>query len=250
MTTDVRDGVALEWDVFLKDEERYAAYRGDVDHIDGWRKANWPQIVRELRVDFNVAIQDGIEPHWMSPGNAILWRTPVMVKGKVRQGSERGQRHNSEGFEEEPQAWRTTAPLPIGNANQLYRYLVNKGFRLRPPSEGVDPQFSELIAVEPAGPQEAQVPEKEFICLAHNFSIASWRGYLHHCDSKREIPDMSQMPEEEAIGVGDYQYYCAVHNFGTNFNKAAKHHTQWYHRTRATAMTHATVDQMKVKKGS
>lgn len=251
MVTDTRDDAVLEWDVFLLDDSfQHSHLRGEVDHIAGWRKMNWPQIVRELREDFQMKIQGDVEPHWMSPGSAILWRQLTTVEGKKKEGSD-GQRHNSEGFKESQDNWKPTSPLPIGNANQLYRYLVKKGFRLRPPTEGVDAQYSELLeVVESADSQKAPVPKKEYICLTHNFSIASWRGYLQHCDMKREIPDMSQMPEEEAKAVGSYTYYCAVHRFGSNSAKGARHHVSWYHKTRATALSHASVDQMKVKKGA
>ena len=228
-----RDAV-LPWDIFFGDGPRVT--------IDAWRRSVWKNIKRELRVEFGLEVPDGLEPHWTDPGTAIFYTMDKTVMWET--SSEK--RHNLKGFETiDADHWTVTSPMPVGNAQQLSRYLTRKGFRLRPPLDGVDGRLREVV--ESASSPEVSSPDYTYKCKVHGVEFLTWRGYLQHCTFKREQVDLSQMPESSRGAVGDWGWYCAPHNFGTHSGRAAKNHMKVHVRKQMPGQ-HSTVEQMRVKK--
>ena len=224
----------VPWDIF---------FEGDRKAIDAWRKSTWKNIRRELRVDFGFEVPDGLEPHWTSPGTAVFYTkdTTVKFESKVDES-----RHNLQGFVEEDDGhWTVTSPMPVGNAQQFSRYIERKGFRLRPPLNGVDGRLKEVV--ESAVSPEVPDPEYDYRCEVHNVEFLTWRGYRQHCRARREQADLSMMPEGTRMTVGQFDFYCAQHNFGTFSARAARDHRKVHLRIPSPGQ-HSTVEQMTVKR--
>ncbi len=222
----------MPWDIF---------FEGDRTAIDAWRKTNWKGIKTALRVEFGLEVPDGLEPHWTDPGTALFYTMDKTVTFNKSEGG----RHNLQGFEEiDSGQWVLTSPMPVGNAQQLSNYLGKKGFRLRPPLEGVDGSLKTVV--ESAVAPEAD-PEYLFKCKTHGTEFLTWKAYLQHCRWKREYADLAQMPEEIQGTVGEHKYYCATHNFGTFNPRAAIAHRKNYLRIPIPGQ-HSTLEQMTVKR--
>ena len=108
MTTKAPETISVDpWDFFLEDDLA-------TEHVERFREQEWPQMLKELKHDYSYSIGEGQEPHWVTPGTAVLYHEVINISyGK-----------------EENTGWHPTNPLPIGNAVQLLNYL-KKGFRLR-----------------------------------------------------------------------------------------------------------------------
>ncbi len=227
-----RDAV-IPWDIFFPEGSRAA--------INAWRKSAWKNIRRELRVDFGKEVPDGLEPHWTDPGTAIFYTVDRTVTfAKSGEG-----RHNSQGFEEEDsEHWTVTSPMPVGNARQLSYYIERKGFRLRPPLNGVAGGLKDVV--ESAVSPETTDPEYTFKCALHGTEFLTWRAYRMHCRFKREHPDFSQMPESVGETIQSFDYYCIAHNFGTFSKRAITNHRKEHLRNFMPGQ-HATIDQMTIK---
>lgn len=231
----------LNWDFFLdeKDREEGAMPR---EHILAWRKREWSGIVRVLRNEYGLEVPEGQEPHWVEPARAVFWTQDVILKPVKKAGVPR---HNLQKIDEEKTDWLPTSGLPVGNANQLHYYLEKKGFRLRPPLDGVDGQLKEVV--ESALTQEVPEQEKKFLCKNHNMRMVNWRAYTMHCERYQEMPDLEQLPDEMAEVARSWDFYCIAHRYGTNVERAAINHRR-LHMGKPSAGRHISIENMRMKK--
>ena len=233
--------LALPWDHFLGEEGK-----GMANHMAVFRRTIWPQIKRELSEIRIVKdgeamawrIPEGLEPHWIEPGKAMLWHQQT-VREIVGAGKERK-------WEETPSDEWSPTPVPIGNASQLAHYL-KKGFRLRPPFDGVDAMY------ESAAPPEAQAtPEPEeakYWCRRHSkgqVGFSMWKPYIKHCRQNNEPPDETP-PDEIVKKAGRFTFYCMAHDYGTNEVRLADHHRKEEMR-RPARRSHIPTKEMKIRK--
>lgn len=248
MTT---EGVAisLPWDAFLQREaerqgvppERRELFLRDLRrHVDAFRQVEWPNILRSLGRDFRWEVPDGLEPHWVAPGKAIYWhRTTVRrVEEIVKDG------HPTRRMVEVELGWQPTAPLPANNSSQIDHY-TRKGFRLRPPSEGVEAALKSAALSVEAQP-EPEVRTNRFFCDRHHqgiFGFRTWAQYLQHCAHYRE-PPLETPPAEELERAKGYPYYCFVHGLGFMNEQLAEQHRRIEER-RLGKVGHPSVDKMR-----
>jgi hypothetical protein len=275
MTTEVvRTDLRLPWDYFLTEDsfvlDHPEAPRAR-SHIEAFREFEWPAILRQLAsepfakgddgsmVPFEVP--EGLEPHWVYPGKAVLWRHQVISRGVPRHDENGDIVIDEDGsivrtLVETDGGWRPTLPLPVANASQLAAYL-NKGFRLRPPASGVDVEAYREVH-EAAATQEAtevkQVEEEadreRYACLRHRqgrMEFNSWRSYIRHCENHKELPNV-EPPDYVLDRVRRFKWYCLVHNKGWNNHKRAQMHIQQEMRKPNRAY-HAALSEMEVKQG-
>ena len=225
--------LALPWDHFLG-----KLGTGVANHIDAFRRTIWPQIRRDLSANYNWRVPDGLEPHWIEPGKAILWHQQ-QVRKVVGQAEGRRWEEATDG------KWSPT-PVPLGNASQLAHYL-KKGFRLRPPYNGVDAMYSES-AVPPEA-QAAAAPEPVFWCRRHSkgpVGFSNWKAYIGHCRMNNESPE--EKPPDVVVEHGiQWNFYCVVHNYGTNSPRMAERHRKEEMR-RPARRTHISLDSMRIHK--
>ena len=234
--------LVLPWDYFFHGEEA----KGMSNHMDTFRRTIWPQIRRDLLEERTVKdgeavvwrVPDGLEPHWIEPGKAMLWHQQT-VREIVGTGQERK-------WEETASDEWSPTPVPIGNASQLAHYL-KKGFRLRPPSDGVDAMY------ESAGPPEVQAsPEPEeakFWCRRHSkgaVGFPAWKPYISHCRMNNEPPDETP-PDEIVEKASQFVFYCMVHDYGTNNKRLADQHRKDEQR-RPSRRTHIPTEEMRIRK--
>ncbi len=225
--------LALSWDYFLGEEAK-----GVSNHLDTYRRTIWPQVRRDL-LALNWRVPDGLEPHWIEPGKAMLWQKQT-VREIVGTGEERR-------WEEAALEWSPT-PVPIGNASQLAHYL-KKGFRLRPPYDGVDAMY------ESAVPTEVQAapgpPEAKFWCRRHSkgpVGFSAWKAYISHCRMNNESPDETP-PDEIVNKASQFVFYCMAHDYGTNNKRLADQHRKDEQR-RPAKRTHIPTEDMRIRKES
>ena len=102
-------------------------------HIEVWKETEWPLIKQQLASEHNWHIRDGIEPFWTSPGRCVLWQRHIVTVRKKGNGKNAPVR-----LEEVDHGYQPTSNgMPANNPSQLAAYF-EKGFRLRPPENGVD----------------------------------------------------------------------------------------------------------------
>ena len=63
----------LAWDAFLPEGPTR-------QHVEAYRRSEWPQIRLELAREYNLELQD--EPHWVGPGSAVYWQE-LVIKERV-----------------------------------------------------------------------------------------------------------------------------------------------------------------------
>ena len=239
-TTTERPTGALAWDAFLETEARRLGYSdpGQIarhvssvrQHIENYRRTEWPQTVRDLRKLFEYAVPDGLEPHWVAPARAVLWQVQTTNPG-------RGVKKADDGT-----WWAPTAGLPIGNAQQLTHWL-QKGLRLRPPEHGVDVELLETALP----PEDVQgEPETKYSCNRHtqkNIGFATWKGYIQHCRNFRERPE-GDPPAEEVEKIVSSAYYCYYCFKGFDQFRQASDHLK-YETRKPSRSSHPTILEMQ-----
>ncbi len=146
-------------------------------------------------------------------------------------------------------SWSPTSALPA-YAGAIAHYL-NKGFRLRPPLEGVE----DAIKRESADLLEASAsdePVARFFCHRHGdkgkMGFINWKAYIQHCDHYGEVPTEDPPPEVRAR-ISKFHWYCAIHDKGW-LPKQKKLAEQHYRTARGKpgGQNHPTVEDMLVNK--
>jgi len=225
--------ILLPWDAFLEadvqasvpDASRWeASIKMARQHIEAFRRVDWPNIRRELSSMYNWVIDNDVEPHWVAPGKAVLWQEQIVrqpVEGVDKDG--RPERHMTDvNF-----GWQATLPQTANNANLIARHL-NKGLRLRPPHGDVSVETYLEAAGLSETPQEEPPMEMPFVCDRHprarrNYRFATWKQYLRHCAHYMESP-AEEAPEQVLAKMARYKFYCGIHDVGFQYKKAASRH--------------------------
>jgi hypothetical protein len=242
----------LPWDHFVPD--------GDRRHVDAFRRSNWKTFRRELLQQFNWEIPDGLEPHWVRPGKVVYWQN-VTIRQRIATGNGDSDPMEPDEFYRQGErmriedviiGWQPTSALPAGNAQNIAHYL-NKGFRFRPPREGIEAEtLLEAAAAQDAVEQAVQTIEETrrtaFQCRNHDglMGFGTWKAYLQHCDVYREVPDEKQTPEEVYELAKRFKFYCFAHNRGFNNLRSAQRHMRSEMRKPGKPV-HASTKQMEVE---
>jgi hypothetical protein len=252
-TEDLSESLYLPWSHFLHKE---APTENALKMIESWRRSEWDVIARDLQTIYWWNIPEGIEPHWVSPGKAVYWQEQTIlgrqfvddITGAVipytADAIDKG--HWERTYESS--GWETTGPLPANNASQLAHYL-NKGFRLRPPVDGVDAETMRESADLPEAPSE-DVSSVQYYCLRHpdkgKLGFINWKTYIRHCAQYQEKP-IGDPPQEILDFAGMFKWYCPLHNVGYNKSKEAQRHYK-SERKKPGGQYHPTIEDMLVKK--
>ena len=233
LTTEYRK---LAWDTFLLDDvskdtalsadSRDAVVTQRRSNIDSFRRVDWPNVRRQLNQDFNWELPEGLEPHWIDAGRAVMWQRQVIRQRVINDDGSRF-------LEDRDYGWHPTgAGLPLNNASQIAHYL-DKGFRLRPPIDGVDEEaFEAAVPSEElrAEVKEKEVPDRVFKCSRHirtrsDYVFKTWKGYVRHCYVYQE-PIEEEMPLEMIESLSQYEYYCHACGKGFKNRVGAERHLQ------------------------
>jgi hypothetical protein len=197
VTADDGEMLSLPWDHFVSEQDR--------PHVEAFRKYEWKSIRKDLRKEFRWELPENLEPHWARPGKCFYWQ-------EVNSG------------------WVPVGPLTANNASVIAHYL-NKGFRLRPPRNGVEVE-SLLEAADAQAVVEQAVVEKQeetkaaFLCHKHEklMGFVNWKAYIGHCTRYLERPDESQIPPEIVARASQFPYYCFIHNRAFRNKRLAERH--------------------------
>jgi len=226
MTTATKDKITVDpWDYFL-DEDSPAQ-----EHVEKFREMEWHQIRRTLKEELGYELGVGQEPHWVERARAVLYHeVKITDYGK-----------------ETNYGWQPTNPLPIGNAVQLFNYL-KKGFRLR---ASVDPlvdvetfETAEFAEGDPYADAPYIVPGRKA-----DRKFVNWDAYRNYCQN-RGLALTYEPPQEVIDRMGEYDYFCLVHDHGFKSKRAVQNHRAYYVAPppRGRGQNHATLEQMEVKK--
>jgi hypothetical protein len=254
MTTAVAERtVFLPWHHFLDQ----IGDSGDLRiRIDGFRKSEWDSIRNDLKKQvigvgdqtLRWEFSDSLEPHWVDPGKAVYWQQQITRKPEMRKDE-----HGNPYMEAVMVLgeWKPTGPLPANNWSQIAHYL-GKGFRLRPPVEGISAE----ALIEASIPAEALQGEPEtedlylYSCNRHKQGMErrrfrTWKSYVQHCSHYSESVE-EKLPEEVVERMKLFPYYCAIHDKGFKNEVGASRHMRVELSKRGRA-THPPVDSMKVQ---
>ena len=248
-TTTLIEGEPLPWDAFVDSEvDKQTSSSGSLEqrrqslrlHIDDYREREWPATVRYLARDHDIHIEEGLEPHWVAPGRAVLWQEQIVRRG-VTKADEDGRQYRE--LEEVNGGWQPTSGFPLGNAGQVAYYL-RKGLRLRPPLGDVDVEALSLPTSPP--PVDQGEPLVVYQCARHTeiFSTTIWKAYLTHCQLRGEVPDQVP-PEEERQRVLSMPYYCFQCGRSYRNYKLASRHMFTERRKARPNPNHPTPPQMR-----
>jgi hypothetical protein len=244
MVTEEMD-IQLPWHFFLEKEEMAAdALRNRHLHIEAFRRNAWSSIRRYLDQDYDLVVPDGLEPHWVDAGKAIYWQEQVTRQPIEYQDSDG---RTVRVMEEVSYGWHPTKPLPASNASIMAHYL-DKGLRLRPPSEGLAVEVSH-IAEEAAALSEGSQDEPHAVywCLRHSTrgkSFSSWKAYIAHCARYQESP-IEEPPDDVRERMKESKFYCFIHDKGfSNLRSASRHHKVSLRRPGRAV--HPSVQEMEV----
>lgn len=221
----------LSWDAFVEEDGREHI----LPQIERFRQIIWPDLRRRLLKEHDWEVSENTEPHWTEPGTAVLWRRNKPIGMSAEQEAEW----------EKKAKWLPTAPQPFNTASIIAHHL-DKGFRLRPPLDGVEDDVMKVVeaAIQPEEPIE--VKESDFVCRRHGrkvYAYDTWKAYREHCRNFREPPE-DIIPPEEAERLSQYRYACYAHGFGTNRAKLARDHIKQELR-RPGRSAHIPLNQMK-----
>lgn len=227
------------WDHFLEEGSRL--------RVQGFRRAEWPNIRHDLGRVYKIVLPDGLEPCWVEPGKAMLWqeqiiRRPVQVGvHTLPDGTERPIRELQDFGQGD---WQPVL-RPANNAS-LIAHDLQKGLRLRPVDQLVVEEGTLILAEEPAEPVT-----NLYNCFRHGSdrkSFPTWKGYLRHCQFYVEAPEEEPPPEVSAIAKG-FEYYCHIHQTGFNSESGAQRHiTVELRRPSNKKAFHVSREQMRVNK--
>jgi hypothetical protein len=238
MVTATKD-THISWDAFLGKADRLA--------VEGFRESEWPNIKRKLgQAPYNIRLAEGLEPHWIRSGKAVYWQ-PVILRKRMEETGEDGRMYRS--IKEVHEGWQPTlGGLPANNASQIAHYL-GKGFRLRPPQDGVDVETLEAAVPSEALQAEPPAPVgKEYFCYRHGWGqkvFKNWKAYRNHCLYYDEVIE-EEVPSEIMERMGRFKYYCVLHDKGFDSIKLAGTHYTIETR-RPGKLYHPTVDEMHVR---
>ena len=249
MTTDT---VQLPWDYFL---QKYARTENAVAMVNGYRLAEWKNTKRGLLQQYRWAIPEGLEPHWVEPGKAVYWQEQhVRVVRFVSNETEEEIPHTADNIDKGHNIqvwdgngeWKPTGPLPA-HAGGIAGYL-KKGFRLRPPQEGVAAEIlresADLLEAASEEPKKGQ-----FICYRHDkgkVGFDNWGAYVKHCQHYQETL-LEAPPQDVLQRAATFGWYCPLHDVGWNKQKPVLQHYK-SERKKPGGHYHPTVEDMLVKK--
>lgn len=242
---------SLAWDAFLQREAtKPGGTKVDIrrDQIDGFRRVDWPNIRRQLATDFHWELPQGLEPNWVEPGRAVLWQEHILRKPVLK--------HRDDGTtyrvmeDHYTGEWHpTSSGLPLGNASQIAHWL-DKGFRLRPPVDGVDAKTYESSGLSDAlqaGSPEAEDTRQRWACSRHRNSYVLWKMYMEHCLIHMETPE-HDVPEAERQRMSAFPFWCVMCWRGFKNNSGATRHRKTPRHKRAELKVHQiTVEDMRVR---
>lgn len=256
MTTATKEDVYLPWDYFFS---KMTTTEHDKAAVNGYRRAEWKNIWRELRQQYRWDVSVGLEPHWVAPAKAVYWHQRTTYKREfVSNSGEQPITHTVSNLEMGHWArvkvsegeWIPTGPLPA-YAGAIAHYL-EKGFRLRPPQDGVEDAIKRESAdlLEASGEQDQ--PKVIYYCQRHadkgKMGFINWKAYIQHCDSYGEVPTADPPPEVLAK-IKNFHWYCPIHDKGWKENQrklAEQHYTSA--RRKPGGQNHPTVTDMLVNK--
>ncbi len=234
MTTATEHDI-LTWDSFIeRDIPPYLNGKSKEDwtanlrtHIERYRTVDWKQIRHHLVDEHSLLVPEGLEPHWTEPGSAVFWEQEVTT---VRVENEPPLKGGE--WVEKKGEWVPVGPFPANNAAQIAQRL-GKGLRLRPPEHG--PGVETLENALPSEEAQAE-PAKtmRFHCLRHRqreFHCETWKQYRNHCKHFGE-PLEHPFPGGMHRRIKMYEFYCGLHNLGTNTPRTMTQHIRHAHTQR------------------
>ena len=251
MTTDTERAAPMKWDAFMQPQME--------DHVAMWRKTEWPTIRRELKLEFDWDISDEEEPHWMAGGSAVFWAQEItrvaepVLDGNGKPVMRRGGVTPLRQYVDKRGDWVPVSPesgLPATTASQINAYL-KKGFRLRPPINGVAEHVRKIV--EDAVPPPKAEAERVYGCNRHTkgyMDFKTWKSYVRHCMAYGEL-----IEEDPPLLVAEKRaasaYYCIVCDVSMKeASGAARHKTAAEQRAlrhkAPLKYAHPTVEQMRV----
>ena len=154
-------------------------------------------------------------------------------------------------MQEVKNGWKpVTSGLPAANASLIAHYL-EKGFRLRPPENGVSSETKEAaelpeVSLEPEPPKPSP-----YICRNHfeekgDIGFATWKGYLRHCDYMNEEITLD-LPDSVKKRMKEFPYYCVRHDLSfKNWRSATRHRITQIGKQ--VSKHHQSVEEMKTTK--
>ena len=207
--------LSLPWDHFVSEQDR--------PHIEAFRKYEWKNIRKDLLKEFRWDIPDNLEPNWARAGKCFYWQ-------EVKSG------------------WVPVGPLTANNASVIAHYL-NKGFRLRPPRDGVEVESlieaaDAQAVVEQTVAMDEEQAKAAFVCRRHEkpTGFVNWKSYIHHCTLWGERPDEAQIPPEIVARASQFPYYCYIHNRAFRNKRLAERHLR-----EERSYNHESVKQLEVR---
>lgn len=244
--------MALPWDSFLEAQAKRDGLREAEAverwiksarlHIERFRSMEWPNIKTELRNKYGWSVPDGLEPHWVGPGIAVMWQRQI-VRVRERQAD------GSVVPLDKDFGWAATGGIPVNNANVLSRWLDN-GMRFRPPLEGTPETALKDITAEARlkALEEPPAPTRIYWCKRHDLGpmqFPNWKAYVRHCVAKKELPEETP-PVDILERRKKFRYYCVPHEMGFNLRRLAERHMSLELRKPGRA-THPSLEQMDQK---
>ena len=242
-----------KWDTYidrdleqgLSDNDRQGQIEMLRQHIETWRETEWPLIKQQLASEYNWHIRENVEPYWTSPGRCILWQHHIVAVRKQGQGKNAPVKLEQVDHGYQP----TSNGMPANNPSQLAAYF-EKGFRLRPPENGVDVDVFRNAVPDDILQADLELEQEaapiEYICTNHadTFGFSSWKSYLKHCLHHSEQPTI-EPPNEVIERSKKTKYFCVIHNTGFHGDRLANQHITHKHRSGVWALT---LEQMLTNK--
>ena len=221
--TVVEDKPVLAWDTYVTEADRL--------QVESFRSHEWRRLERELLREQHWAIVPGVEPCWVSPGVVVFWKPVLDREGEVKE-------------------WVEISGKQVNTPSQFAHYL-NKGFRLRPPLEGVEAEVFQVDeSALPPEPSIAPPLPPQFLCSRHPkgdvYASATWDAYIDHCERYREPLEL-EPPAEVMEHLMQFSYVCVAHNLGFNSEDLAFQHVKEEMRKTGRPI-HLTVTQMDNRK--
>ena len=239
----------LAWDAFLQREaDKPGGTKVDIrrDQIDGFRRVDWPNIRRQLATDFHWELSEGLEPNWVDPGRAVLWQEHILRRPTLK--------HRDDGTtyrvmeDHYTGEWHpTSSGLPLGNASQIAHWL-DKGFRLRPPVDGVDAETYESAGLSDALQAESlelQDTRPKWTCSEHRTSYVAWKMYVQHCVAYNESLGY-EVPEKQRRQMSEVPFWCVMCWRGfKNQSGATRHRKTPRHKRAELKAQRITTEDMR-----
>lgn len=221
------------WDAFLQDENRL--------RVEGFRRAEWPEIRRELQQLYGITVRDEDEPHWVEPGAAVFY----MQESIRRQGETI-----------ESKTWTPVSPdrgIPAHSSHEIAQWISPQKrtppMRLRPPVEG-ETEEPVAISTDIIGLVEPPAPTVSYTCSRHGtagrFLFNKWDSYVAHCVRHAEMPEHDPPKEVKAL-IEKVPYYCFPCGKPFSNDQLADRHRRTMLRLPGSHLLHPSLEAMKVK---